>query len=76
MSRASESDLAIISDQARRRHSARSRGAVAAQPGSAADAALTASSVSSAVASATSAMISSVAGSVTPISPPSRPLVH
>src|SRR5262245_24790231 len=69
---ARESASAIISSYARRRHSPRTRGGVAAQPGRASDAAPTASSASSGVAFATSAIGSSVAGSMTG-NDPARP---
>ena len=62
MSRANCSDRALISSKALRSTSARCRGGVAAQPGSAACAALTASSPSLTVPFATSASGSSVAG--------------
>src|SRR5258708_7552966 len=75
ISRASGSERWIISSQARRRHSPRCRGGVAAQPGSASCAAVTASRASSVLALATSATASSVAGSTT-CSTPARPPVH
>ena len=75
ISRASCSDRSVISSKARRRHSPRCRGGVAAQPGSAAAAASTAASPSSGLASATSVIASSVAGLIT-ASVPARPDDH
>ena len=76
ISLAMDSARCVISSNALRRISPRCRGGVAAQPGSAACAAPTASSASSTLPSATSASGSSVAGSSTGNVPPPRPPPH
>jgi hypothetical protein len=76
ISRAKASTFLVISSKVLRKHSARCRGGVAAHPGSASCAALTASRASCSDPFATSATTSSVAGSITGIVPSPRPLVH
>src|SRR5579863_8640562 len=73
---ASRSASRMISSNALRRISPRSRGFLAAQPGNAALAASSAALASSTVALATDATLFSVAGSITSKRPPSEDLRH